>query len=545
MMHLQNTTYDWGYYAEPSKYASKGLKRGTYWPRGKVLGGSSAINAMLYVRGNQRDYDRWEELGNPTWGWKNVLNYFKKSEDMRVEHIMGDTEYHSTGGLLKIDAFYNTEQVKIIIADSILEQGFEQHYDLNTDQNLGFASAHVTMDHGTRCSTAKAFLNPAKDRTNLHIIKHAHVTKIAINKDDKSIEGVDFTITNDNKNKKLTAKAKKEIILSAGAVNTPQILKLSGVGPIDELQKLNIDVVKNLPVGNNLQDHLIVPFVVSYRRSWAPTMENVEHVDDYYTYIMHTLGFYNTIGVTDYIGFVNSRNDSIKYPDIQFHFYLFKKQDEDTRFILNLFGYIDEIVDSICNANKEAEIVLVLVTLLNPKSKGKIELRSTDPFDTPKIFPNYLTEQDDIDTVLRGIRILRKMTKGETFKVYEGEEVAINIPNCSKIDYDTDEYWECYIRHMSITVYHPVGTAKMGPETDKESVVDSKLRVHGIKGLRVIDASIMPNIVSGNTNAPTIMIAEKGSDFIKSEHYKMKIIVNDVSYSNVASEEDEQKTEDK
>lgn len=517
---LQKTEFDWQYYAEKSDKASKSIKNGSYWPRGKLLGGSSAINLMLYIRGNSKDYDYWEELGNPTWDYKSVLEYFKKSEHLTDNWFneITDGYYHGTEGELKVSPFRNILSIKTILYEAAFELGYIETMDANAHQTVGFNTALGNIYYGMRCSSATAFLVPAKRRPNFDVIKYAHVTKIELNDEGKA-DTVKFKIDG----KQMIAKAKKEIVLSAGAINTPQILILSGIGPEDHLKTLGIKTIKDLPVGKNLQDHLIVPYVLTFHKSRCEKQSLEELSDWMYMYAMHRVGPLSSIGATDLIGFINTLNNTEgQFPDIQMMYASFKKQAPQLKSFLDKLGYIDEIIESIVDASQDAEVVLCLVTLLNPKSVGKIELRSNNPFEMPKIFANYLDEQEDVDTVLRGIRLKQKFLTTKNFEMHQVEEVKINIPGCSDLESDSDEYWECYIRHMSTTVYHPVGTAKMGPDSDKEAVVDSQLRVKGIKGLRVADASIMPKIISGNTNAPTVMIGEKAADFIKQEWATVK-----------------------
>lgn len=510
---MQKTEYDWQYMVEKSDKASIGLKNGCFWPRGKALGGSSSINAMIYVRGNKRDYDQWEEMGNPTWDYESVLKYFKKSEGNKEEWITEEDEgkYHGTDGYLPITSYRDSTPIKSILYGAATELNYAQIIDINANETLGFTTTFGTIENGKRASTAKAFLFPAKDRPNLKVIKNAFVTKIVINKKGEA-EAVNFSVGG----KEIIAKAGKEIVLSAGAVSTPQILMLSGIGPEDHLKEQGIEVIKDLPVGKNLEDHLMVPYILSFHKSIAEVATEKENIDMLYMYMRYNIGSFGSIGATDFTGFINTLNNT-EFPDIQYTYFYFNKQSPNLLKALETIGYNNEITESITKVGQETNILLSNVVLLNPKSSGRIELRSNDPFDKPKIFANYLDEQEDLDTVLRGIRLKQKFLATDSFKQNEAEEVRVNIPGCSELEYDSDEYWYCYIRQMTSTMYHPTGTAKMGPISDKSTVVDSRLRVKGIKGLRVSDASIMPKIMSGNTNAPTIMIGEKAADFIKED----------------------------
>lgn len=331
--------------------------------------------------------------------------------------------------------------------------------------------------------------------------------------DNGRATGVEFTYDG---SKDLTARAKKEVILSAGAVSSPQLLLLSGIGPKAHLQAHGIQVKQDLAVGQNLQDHLVVPLFFKMHESTAEAPRPEDLLDVIYMYAIHRAGPLASLGAIDLVGFINTVNRT-GFPDIELHHFSFKRGAPELQMYLSTVGFNDAIQNALIEQNKLSELTMVYVVLLNPKSIGKIELASSNPFDKPFIDTNYLGNSDDLDALRRGTKYQMSFENTKAFREHEAENVRLPLPQCDHLNYESNEYLNCYIGQMSVTVYHPVGTAKMGPDSDRDAVVDSRLRVNGIKNLRVIDASIMPLIVSSNTNAPTIMIGEKGADFIKED----------------------------
>lgn len=506
---MQKTEHDWQYRSEPTSKACRSIENGCYWPRGKTIGGSHTINAMIYLRGHPQDFDNWEKLGNPTWEYSNVLEYFRKSETNENSSFIG--KYHGADGPMSVGHFDESDSFRQIIINAGEEFGYEFRDDLNAEKFMGYGNAQGTLKKGQRMSAAKAFLIPARDRRNLHVIKFAQATRINFNK-DKKVTGIEFIYNGD---KKMKARVNKEIILSAGAVGTPQLLMLSGIGPKKHLEKFELPIVQNLPVGRNLQDHIVVPVFFSFHKSTA-TPETNDIINDIFQYSVNRTGPLAGVGALNLIGLISTTNDK-NIPDIEFQSFSYKRQSTTFPGALNSIGYKSRIVDGLLKENENVDMVMVFVELCRPESTGKIELRSIDFNDKPVINANYFDDKRDIDTILRGVKFQANYVNTKSFKKHEGELVKVPLPECEKYKYFSDDYWKCYIAEMSTTVYHPVGTARMGPVKNKKSVVDSELRVIGVKGLRAIDASIMPKMVSANINAAVIMIGEKGSDFIRSE----------------------------
>ncbi|XP_052902529.1 glucose dehydrogenase [FAD, quinone]-like [Anopheles moucheti] len=516
---LQHSDVDWAYNVQRTDSAGLGTRNGTFWPRGRTLGGSGAINSMMYVRGNRRDYERWKNLGNPEWGWEDVLPYFRKSENMNIPHLArgAGAKYHRTGGYLNVEQRIDNTALNGVFKQATIELGYEWIEDFNLDRHIGYGSSQHTMIGPTRCSPAKAFLTPIRTRENLHVIKHALVGRVLI--DERNVAtGVSFVI--DGSQRVLQATARREVIVAAGAINTPQLLMLSGVGRADELQQFDIPVKVDLNVGGNLQDHVAVPlFYKFYNLSDSNTDDLFAQMDELYKYaVLNQSQAIVRAGILDTMGFLNTKNASDPFPDLQVITIGLPKGGRYSAVLANNFELSETISASVQEVDRFTPALHVLLTALNPKSRGRVKLGSTKPRDHPIIEANYFENSDDLNVIVQGIRLQQRLFQTKTFKTAGATLHRIDIPGCRDQVYDTDEYWECYVRQLTITTYHPVGTAKMGPATDPDAVVDSRLRVRGVRGLRVVDASIMPLLVSGNTNAPTIMIGELASDFIKHDH---------------------------
>ena len=481
---MHNPKVDWCYHTE--KDASMN-NRSIRYPRGKTLGGSSSINGLLWIRGQSNDYDNWRQQGNTGWGWEDVLPYFKKSEN----NELGKNEFHNDEGpitvankkinLKMLDEFQNAAE----------EMGIPKTNDFNTGDNSGVGFFQFTTSHTNqkllklRCSAAKGYLNPVKKRSNLKIIVNAHVQKI--NFENKKAVSVSFYI----KNKLNIAKANKEVILSAGSIGSPQILQVSGIGDSEKLKKHGIKVIHELKgVGKNLQDHLMFRPVYKVKNLKSLNSKINSLFGNFLIgleYVFKQSGPM-TMGASQVCGFVKS-DPSRATPNLQFH--------------------VQPISTDILGAAKMHDFEGITPTVANvrPTSRGEINITSDDTRDKPKIKMNYLSTQDDRFVAAQGLKLIRKiMLESSTFKKYTPEEYrpGLHIKDDEELVKAGSDYAQ--------TIFHPVGTCKMG--NDDQAVVNDKLCAHGLQNLRIVDASVMPNITSGNTNAPTIMIAEKAADII-------------------------------
>jgi choline dehydrogenase len=476
------TNLGWEYDTEPQSQLNE---RSLFWPRGKVLGGSSSLNAMCYIRGVPEDYDRWNDMGAEGWDWQTVLPYFKKSE--KQQH--GESEMHGADGYLSVSDLRHTNPLSNTFVDAAEQIGLYKVTDFNGLDREGLGFYQVTQENGQRCSTAKGYLTPALTRSSLTLLTKALVEEIQI------IDGVATGVKLQLDGQSIELTANKEVLLSAGAINSPQILMLSGVGPKEHLAEKGIKVKVDLPgVGQNLQDHLdiIVQHHCKNRDSYSISFALIpRYVKNTFNYLFNRQGIF-TSNVAEAGGFDKTQY-AADIPDIQYHFLPAILLDHGRT---TAFGYGFGV--HVCG--------------LYPKSRGEIRLRSNKPNTPAVIDPHYLEHPDDQKVMIDGVRRARKILAAPSFDKYESWEVGPGP------EAQTDEEILAFIRKNSETIYHPIGTCKMGDISDVMTVVDSQLKVKGIKGLRVVDASVMPSLVGGNTNAPTIMIAERCADLIKQEH---------------------------
>ncbi|MCP4385079.1 MAG: choline dehydrogenase [Hyphomicrobiales bacterium] len=480
---MHSGIYNWKFDTEPEPELDN---RRIYWPRGKALGGTSTINGMIYVRGNASDYDRWAQMGNPGWSYAEVLPYFRKSET----HVERSDAFHGDDGPLAVCRARGKSPLFDRFIEAGVEAGYPRNDDFNGARQDGFGRYDFTIRDGKRWSTSRAFLRPVLDRANLTVATHALTERVVV--EQGRAVAVEYT----QGGKRHRVDASGEIVLAAGAVGSPQILMLSGIGDGEDLRGHGIDVVHHLPgVGRNLQDHVDVCLV--YEVTEPITLFSDLRVDRLVPAIVQGTLFGTGVATTfPYEGgaFVRSR-PGLSAPDIQAHFMPALEKTANLHWpTLRRLRVEDN------------HGVTIRVGPVNPESRGRITLRSADPNDPPRIFANYLGTDFDKRTTVAGVKILREVMAQPAFSDIIGSEIE---PGPDKT---TDAGLTEWLKQAGGTTLHPVGTCKMGPGED--AVVDAELRVHGIEGLRVADASIMPIISSGNTNAPTIMIGEKAADMI-------------------------------
>lgn len=476
------TPVDWQFHTHPSTACRITGDRGCYLPRGKMLGGTSSMNSMNYVRGIPEDFDAWAKAGNENWSYEDLLPYFKKFEGNQHPNFVAyeNGKYHNADGPVKINlgTFFDVDRK---ITAALDEAGLNYVDDINADKSvLGYTLLQSYNFNGTRSGTAHSYLAPKKNRTNLHVMKHAFVDRILLNENNAAY-GVEVTYKEKHK---LTIKCSKEVIVSAGAIQSPTLLMRSGIGPKEHLAARKIPCKNDLPVGENYMDHVDTFMLFKYNNITSKPMSPLMLIDSLYEYLLFDKKALGTGALL--VAHVDTTNTSTRLPDIQYGLSNFPQATLPV-FIENMNKYtgLDKLNDIIISANKDSAILVLWTTLLQPKSRGYIRLSETLQED---ITANYLTESSDRKTLVRGINYFLNITKSSGFQRIGTQLLRIELKECDKHEYLSDTYWECYIKYISNPIGHHSGTSKMA--TDSTAVVDSHLRVLNTTGLRQMDCGV-------------------------------------------------------
>lgn len=511
-----NRDINWDYRTQPSHKYCLGLNnKRCIFPRGKVMGGSSVLNYMIYTRGNRHDYDKWSEMGNEGWSYEEVLPYFKKLEGSTVPDA--DADYVGRHGPVTISYAKHRSRIAKAFVQASQENG-KPLCDYNGKNQMCVSYIQSTTKRGFRWSSNRAYLDPVKGkRTNLHIRKNALVTQILIDPLTKTAYGVLF----ESNDKSFKVNARLEVVSSAGAINTPQLLMLSGVGPAKHLREVGIKPIADLAVGFNLQDHF-APALSFYTNESSLRIESFLNVEEFLK-LQTDSSVLSLPGGVEAIAFYSldnaTKNDDNDRPEIEI--FLVSGGLENNPAVQTGYGIRNDIFHELFDnvVATDANTFTIFVMMLNPRSRGRIMLKSNNPKQHPLIYPNYLHDPHDLDVTVRGLQKAIEITQSPAMRQIDARVLNTTISQCRKFgDVTSSAYLECYTRYFTLTNYHQSGSAKMGPKSDRTAVVDARLRVHGMRNLRVVDGSIMPSLISGHPNGPTYMIAEKAADMIKKDY---------------------------
>ncbi|XP_063242451.1 glucose dehydrogenase [FAD, quinone]-like [Bacillus rossius redtenbacheri] len=494
------TKLDWNYKTQPHENAFRSTNGVATWPRGKVVGGTIILEGNMYTRGHKNLYNRWEAEGNVGWGYDDLLPYFKKGESIQTSDV--EKKYHGTEGPVSVGHFPYQPKLSKVIIEAAKERGLP-HRDLTGSNQTGVSVALVMVKDGLRASPPRVYLRPNKARGNLRVSMNSHVTKVLIDSKTNTAHGVQFI---DSKGVTKTALARKEVILSAGAIGSPQLLLLSGVGPAEDLKELGIDVKKDLPVGKNLHNHVSV--TVSFTINDTATQDLTQ--DAVLQFINNRTGPLSSDGLTQVTFFKKTSYAEDDIPDIQGFFDGYSAACSRT-------GVAGECSDGSIGQTCGRRKLDSRPTNIYPRSRGYLKLNSTDPFDYPLIYGNYFSNETDVQVIIEGIKFILDMANTSALAAWDIRLDTTPVAGCKNLTFGSDKYWECVIRTNTNAENHQGGSCKMGPANDTSAVVDPELRVHGISRLRVVDASICPMVPNSNLTPFILAAAEKLADMIKKE----------------------------
>lgn len=482
------------------------------YPRGKALGGTSTINYMIYNRGNRRDFDRWAADGNVGWSYDEVLPYFKRSEASHLKSVT-KSSYHGEQGELSVEHVpYRSRIVKAYVKSA--KQAGHPEVDYNGHSQLGVSYLQATTLNGVRHSAATAFLNPIRHRKNLHIMTRSRVTKLLINPYTQTAYGVEYHCRKQH----YTARVRKEVILSAGTFGSAQLLMLSGIGPRDHLAELGIPLVANLPVGETMYDHAshFGPTFIVNTTDEAPNTRTLGINDA--KQLLHGTGKLTIPGGVESLTFLKTSNslDPPDYPDAEIVFCAGNLGSDEGTGIRRGMRLQEGLYNKVFRPLEDPKIDswTAVVMQFRPKAKGYMRLKDDNPYNWPKFYTNWFQNEYDVQLLLDGIKEAIRISQMPAMQKVGARIHDIPLPQCAHLHFGSDAYWRCSIRTISSSLHHQVGTCKMGPDTDKSSVVDPQLRVHGIQALRVADCSVVPRPLTGHTNAVSFMIGEKLADML-------------------------------
>ncbi|XP_067634951.1 glucose dehydrogenase [FAD, quinone]-like [Eurosta solidaginis] len=516
---LQGTHSNWGYKSTPQKRACFGMNNNECaLPRGKVLGGTSSINYMIYNRGNKRDFDRWAAAGNKGWSYAELLPYFLKSESANLEGLEHSPYHNHTGPLSVEDVQFRTPAAHAYVQGA--QQAGHTLTDYNGESQMGVSYVQANTLRGRRHSAYRAYIEPIRyRRKNLHIVTLTRVTRILIDPITKRATGVELSY----RNKFYKVHARKEVILSAGAFNSPQLLMLSGIGPADNLKAINVPLVKELPVGKLLYDHMChfgPVFTVNTTRA-MPSVSGINAAVVKSFLLGSPRTMLSSIGGVEALTFlkVPSSKEPADTPDVEIITVAGSLASDKSTGLKQGANFKDELYEQVYRPLEisKQDHFSFLIMQFHPKSVGRLWLHNRDPFEWPRINPKYFYNEEDVQFLLEGIKEAIRITETPAMHKLDTLMHSIPVPGCEQHQFSSDDYWRCSIRTLSYTLHHQVATCRMGPENDTTSVVNNELKVHGIQGLRVADTSIIPFPPTAHTNAASFMIGEKAADMIRAE----------------------------